>query len=301
VKMHKGIKNYFFVAKPGIILGNLISATGGVFLASRGRIDLLLLLWTVIGISLMVASGCVFNNWIDRNIDRKMARTQSRVLAQRRMSPHVAVCYASFLGMAGIILLCAAASLLSAAIVLIGFLIYVGAYSLYLKRTSVYGALIGSVAGAAPPLAGYCGVSNGFDTGALLLFLIFTSWQMAHCNAIAIYRFKDYAAAGIPVLPGERGIAAAKKHIVGYILAFVAAALMLTFGGYTGYSFLAMMLVMGLFWLHVAWKGFKASDDRVWAKKVFVCSILTIAVLSIMMSIDFRVPGTLEMLLACAS
>jgi hypothetical protein len=91
-----------------------------------------------------------------------------------------------------------------------------------------------------------------------------------------------------------------KKHVVGYMLAFVAATLMLTFAGYTGYTYLAVAAAMGLSWLYMAWSGYKTSDDLVWAKKLFVSSILIIAVLSIMMSIDFRVPAASEMLLARA-
>ena len=111
---------------------------------------------------------------------------------------------------------------------LAGLVIYVGVYSLYLKRNSVYGALIGSLAGAAPPLAGYCAVTGRFDLGAVILLSIFSLWQMPHCYAIAVFRFDDYTAAAIPVLPVKQGTAAAKKHIVGYILAFMAATLMLT-------------------------------------------------------------------------
>jgi protoheme IX farnesyltransferase len=92
VKMSEGIKNYFVVAKPGIIFGNLISAGAGFFLASKGRIDTAVLMPTLIGMSFVVASGCVWNNWIDRKIDRKMIRTHNRVLATGRMSPDAAVC-----------------------------------------------------------------------------------------------------------------------------------------------------------------------------------------------------------------
>jgi heme o synthase len=284
------IKNYLLVAKPGIILGNLISAGGGFLLASKGRLDSPVLLPAVIGISLVVASGCVLNNCVDRNMDRKMARTHNRVLAKRLMSPKVAVIYASLLGIAGTALLCAATNLLSVVIVLTGFTIYVGVYSLFLKRNSVYGALIGSLAGTAPPLAGYCAVSNNFDLGAVILMAIFSLWQMPHCYAIAIFRFDDYAAAEIPVLPVKLGMLAAKKHIVGYILAFTAATPMLTFCGYTGYGYLAVTAALCLSWLVMACSGFKTSDDRLWAKRLVVFSILSIFALSIMMSIDYRVP-----------
>ena len=175
-----------------------------------------------------------------------------------------------------------------------------GVYSLYLKRNSVYGTLIGSLAGAAPPLAGYCAASNRFDLGALILLSIFSLWQMPHCYAIAIFRFDDYAAAAIPVLPVKQGMPAAKKHIVGYILAFMAAALMLTFGGYTGYRYLAVAAALGLSWLYMAWSGYRTSDERLWAKKLFVFSILTIFVLSVMMSIDATVPAASDMLLTYA-
>ncbi|MCX2958779.1 MAG: UbiA family prenyltransferase, partial [Serratia symbiotica] len=87
-----------------------------------------------------------------------------------------------------------------------GFVVYVGVYSLYMKRHSVYGTLIGSLSGAAPPVIGYCAVTNEPDTGALILLAIFSLWQMPHSYAIAIFRFKDYQAANIPVLPVVKGI-----------------------------------------------------------------------------------------------
>jgi protoheme IX farnesyltransferase len=289
VDMAEVIKKYLFVIKPGIVFANLITAAGGFLLASRGSMDIAALLLTVIGIALVVASGCVLNNCIDRNLDRKMARTRSRILAQGRMSLRTAIIYASLIGMAGILLLWTATNLLSVCVVLAGFAIYVGLYSLYLKRHSIYGSLIGSLAGAAPPLAGYCAVRNRLDLEALILLSIFSLWQMPHCYTIAIFRLKDYTAAAIPVLPVKRGIPTAKKHIIGYILAFIAASLMLTFAGYTGHVYLAVVTVTGLSWLHMAWSGYQATDERLWAKKLLVFSILNILVLSVMMSVDFTV------------
>ncbi len=89
--MPERIKNYVLVAKPGIVFGNLISAAAGFLLASKGRVDGVALLATLIGISLVVASGGVFNNCIDRNLDRKMLRTRNRALARGLISPKIAV------------------------------------------------------------------------------------------------------------------------------------------------------------------------------------------------------------------
>ena len=294
------IKNYVLVAKPGIVFGNLISAAGGFLLASKGRVDGLALTATLIGISLAVASGCVLNNCVDREIDRKMIRTRHRALARGLIKLPIAVAYAAILGLAGLALLWAATNLLAVGIVLAGLVIYVGVYSLYLKRHSVYAALIGSFAGAAPPLAGYCAVTGRFDLGAVILLSIFSLWQMPHCYAIAVFRFDDYTNAAIPVLPVKQGTAAAKKHMVGYILAFMAATLMLTLGGYTGYRTLAVATGLGLSWLSMAWSGYKAADERLWARKLFIFSILTIFILSVMMSIDFTAPVPPEMLLSSA-
>lgn len=289
-KMYGMIKKYILVTKPGIVSGNLITAAAGYFLAAKGRADLNMLLVYAIGISLVVASGCTFNNCADRNLDRKMIRTRDRVLPKGLMTLKSALFYAALLEAAGMTILLATANLLTVAIVSAGFVIYAGVYSLLLKRHSSYAAWIGSLAGAAPPLAGYCSFSNRFDAGAWILLLIFSLWQIPHAYAITIFRLDDYTAAAIPVPPVQHGSTTVKKHIIGYILAFLAVSTMPTFCGYTGYSYLTVTSLMGMIWLVMAVSGCKSSDDRLWSKRLFVFSILTIFVLSVMMSIDFTVP-----------
>ena len=264
-------KQYLQVTKPGIIFGNLISVIGGFLLASKGHIDYPLFVWTLLGVSLVVASGCVFNNYIDRDIDRKMERTKNRVLVKGLTSPEASLVYATLLGI-------------------------VGVYSLYMKRHSVYGTLIGSLSGAAPPVIGYCAVTGDFDSGAAILLAIFSLWQMPHSYAIAIFRFKDYQAANIPVLPVVKGISVAKNHITLYIVAFAVATLMLSLGGYAGYKYLVVAAAVSVWWLGMALRGYKVTDDKVWARKLFVFSIVAITALSVMMSVDFMVPDSHSLL-----
>lgn len=291
------IKQYLQVTKPGIIFGNLISVIGGFLLAANGSIDYSLFIATLFGVSLVVASGCVFNNVIDRDIDKKMERTKNRVLVRGLISLKVTLAYAALLGIAGFALLYVAANPLAMWLAVIGFVVYVGVYSLYMKRHSVYGTLIGSLSGAAPPVIGYCAVSNQFDAGALILLLIFSLWQMPHSYAIAIFRFKDYQAANIPVLPVVKGISVAKHHITLYILAFMIATLMLSLGGYAGYKYLVVAAAVSLWWLGMALSGYKnLNDDRLWAKKLFMFSIVAITSLSVMMSIDSITPAQETML-----
>ncbi|MBK5144300.1 protoheme IX farnesyltransferase [Budviciaceae bacterium BWR-B9] len=291
------IKKYLLVTKPGIIFGNMISVIGGFLLASQGSVDFSLLFATIIGVSLVVASGCVFNNYIDRDIDCLMERTKNRVLVQGLISPAITILYACLLGIAGFALLYTYTNLLAVEFALLGFVVYVGLYSLYLKRKSVYGTLVGSLSGAAPPVIGYCAVSNQFDTGALILLVIFSLWQMPHSYAIAIFRYKDYLAASIPVLPVKRGISVTKNHITLYIIGFIVATLMLTISGYAGYSYLFVAAVVGFGWLIMALTGYKTTDNKIWARKLFIFSIVAITTLSIMMSVDYSQVAAPESLL----
>jgi heme o synthase len=287
-ELHVMIKQYLQVTKPGIIFGNLISVVGGFLLASKGVIDCPLFLATLIGVSLVVASGC--------DIDGIMERTKNRVLVKGLIDPKVSLIYASVLGIAGMLLLYVVANPLAMWLAVIGFVIYVGVYSLYIKRKSVYGTLIGSLSGAAPPVIGYCAVTGQLDMGALILLLIFSLWQMPHSYAIAIFRFKDYQAANIPVLPVIKGISVTKNHIILYILAFMVATLMLTLSGYAGYKYLVVAAAVSVWWLGMALRGYKATNDSVWARKLFVFSIIAITSLSVMMSVDFNAPSSAALL-----
>jgi protoheme IX farnesyltransferase len=280
------LMNYWRVTKPGIVFGNLVSIMGGFFLAARGHLDIVLLLSAGIGISLVIASACVLNNCVDRDVDRLMSRTRGRVLARGLMSPNAALLYASVLCAGGVALLISAHSFLAIVIVLFGLVIYAGVYS-PLKRRSVYAPLIGSLAGAAPPLAGYCAVNNRFDIGAVILLLIFSLWQIPHFYAIAVFRLEDYVSAGIPILPVTQGVPATRRHIMGFILTFIVAAMLLTLCGYTGYGSLAVAITLGSAWFSIAWLGYTGTDVQRWGRSMFICSILTIFMLSMMMSVDF--------------
>jgi len=292
-RLQRPLKRYLSVTKPGIIMGNLIATAGGFFLASQGSVDFTLLLATVIGLSLVVASGCAINNCIDRDIDSRMQRTRNRVTVTGEMSARAALCHGIVLGIAGFSLLAWQTNITALLFGAFGFVVYVGFYSLWLKRSSVYGTLVGSLSGAVPPVVGYVAVTGSFDTGAAILLTMFCLWQMPHSYAIAIFRYDDYAAAGIPVLPVAQGVTKAKLHIVLYIIAFALVTVLLTATGYAGYGFLAVACATSLWWLGMALKGWGLEDvdNHGWAKQVFMVSIVTITALSVAMSLDFHGPA----------
>lgn len=279
------IKTYYMLTKPGIIFGNLITTVGGFALGSIGRMNYGLFLATLIGLGCVIASSCVFNNYIDRNTDKKMARTENRALVKGHISIRSAIIFAILLGLAGVAVLVVYTNVLTVVGALIGFFFYVIMYS-FLKYFSSHATLIGSISGAMPPVIGYCAASNRFDVGAIILFAILVLWQMPHFFSIAVYRFDDYAAAAIPVLPVKKGMQNTKIQMVIYIVAFIISALMLTAFGYMGYVYAIVAGVLGVFWLLLGIKGFKSSNDKVWARKMFAVSLGVIMALCIVMSLE---------------
>lgn len=239
----------------------------------------------LLGMSLVIASACVINNFIDRSIDEKMERTKNRALVKHKISSRSAIIYAIILGLLGFTILIFYTNLLTAFIGLVGFFFYVVMYSIW-KRKSIHGTLVGSISGAVPPVAGYCAASNQLDAGAIILFLILVIWQMPHFYAIAIFRLKDYANASIPVLPVKMGIKTTKIHILLYIVAFIVASFTLFSFGYVGYLYLVVMSLLGLIWLWMGLKGFKTENDDLWAKKMFRMSLIIITLFSVIISVE---------------
>ncbi|RBW47508.1 protoheme IX farnesyltransferase [Psychromonas sp. B3M02] len=282
-------RRYLSVTKPGIIMGNFISGAGGFLLASRGDVDLWLMCATLIGLSLIIASGCAINNVIDRDIDVVMARTRKRVTVTGEMSAFCALSHGVVLGIAGFGLLIAYTTPAAVLSGLFGYFIYVVVYSLYMKRKSVYGTFVGSLSGAVPPVVGYCAVTGQFDMAAVILLVMFSLWQMPHSYAIAIFRFKDYQAANIPVLPVSQGIDKAKQRIVIYIAIYALVVMLLPIAGFTGLAFMAVACITSFWWLLMALRGYRRDVDIVgWARRVFAFSIVNITALSIAMALDYQ-------------
>ncbi|VFP86435.1 Protoheme IX farnesyltransferase [Candidatus Erwinia haradaeae] len=277
---------YIQVTKPGIIFGNLISVIGGFLLAAQGDINYKLFFFTVLGVGLVIASSCVYNNYIDRDIDKKTTRTKNRVLAQGLISAKFSLIYATILGIIGFAILYIAVNFLAMLIAVIGMIIYVGVYSLYMKRNSPHSILVGSLSGAAPPIIGYCAISGQLQPGALILFMIFSLWQIPHSYAITIYQLRDYQLANIPILPVVKSIILTKNYITLCIILFIVATLMLKIFGYTGYKYLVVVSTVNTWWLMTAISGYWTKNNFIWARKLFLISIIVITTLSIMMSID---------------
>ncbi|MFN1530814.1 heme o synthase [Vibrio jasicida] len=275
------LKSYLSITKPGIIFGNLISVAAGFFLAAKSEpANFLLLLTTLVGVGLVIASGCVVNNIFDRDIDQKMKRTQNRELVMGNINIDAAFVYALVLLLNGTALLFQLVNPLSAVVVLLGYVFYVFFYTMWYKRNSVYGTLVGSISGAVPPLVGYLAVANYISLEAILLFIMFCLWQMPHSYAIAMFRMQDYRDAGIPVLPVKEGITKAHQHMKAYVVAFGVVAIGLFMLGEAGCEYLAVSAAVCFMWTRVTFQKVNYNNYIQWSKAVFKVSLLVVMSIS---------------------
>lgn len=274
------------MAKPGIIYGNLLSAAAGFFLAAKTfGFDFWLLVSALAGVSLVIASACVFNNIMDRGIDGQMERTKNRAFVTGTIPVKIGLIYGSVLLLLGLTVLALFTNWLTVAVGLIGFIDYVAVYT-PAKRRTMYSTAIGTICGATPIVAGYTAVSNAIDVPAIMLFLIMVFWQMAHFYAIALRRAKEYKAAGLPVLPLVKGAEQTKIQIIFFIVAFTMFAPLLSLFGYTGLLYALAVTGVGLYWLYLGISGFFTQGDEQWAKKIFLFSLIVLLTFSSGLVID---------------
>ena len=274
---------YYYLTKPGIVFGNVLTVIAGYFFASKWQINIKDFLAVIIGSSLIIASAGVINNIIDRKIDKKMKRTSKRALVLGDISFKNALRYGIILAVIGFYVL-TLTNYKVELVGLVGYLDYLVLYSFF-KRRSVYGTLIGSVSGSIPLVAGYLAYANKFDLIFLDLFLIMSVWQMAHFYAIAIYRQKDYSNAKLPMLPLIKGIFKTKVQISLYIILYLILNIWLYFVAKTSIIYLILMALISLTWVIKSLRGFNMNDDILWAKDVFRFSLIVMISFSILLSI----------------
>lgn len=193
------VRGYYELSKPGIVYGNALVAAAGFLYASKGTADWTVFAYTLLGLSLVIASGCVYNNYYDRYIDKKMLRTKLRPLAAGTIRTGPALYFGALIGAVGVALLFFFTTLPAAVVALAGWAVYVLAYT-PLKHKTPHALWVGALAGATPPVVGYAAVTNTLDASALWLFLFLFVWQVPHFLAIAAYRYDEYTAAGVPLL-----------------------------------------------------------------------------------------------------
>ncbi len=289
------IRHYISLAKPGVLLGNVITGVAGFALASGHfkYFSVGLFVATIAGMTFVIASACVLNNVLDQDIDSRMERTKKRAIVSGQVPAAQATLLSAVLGISGIAVLYLWTNMVVVGIGASGFIIYVVLYGMLSKRLSIHGTLVGSVSGAMPILAGYCAVSGRIDIGAALVFAALFFWQEPEFYSIAIYRRDEYKAAGVPVMSVVTGIRSTKIQIFIYTILFLVSAFLLTSFRYTGYTYLVIMAFAGAYWLLLAVKGLRKqtiTQDYAWARKMFHSSLNVLLLYSFLIAVGPLLP-----------
>ena len=135
---------------------------------------------------------------------------------------------------------------LTAVLTFLSLIGYAVLYTVWLKHVTPQNIVIGGAAGAAPPVLGWTAVTGSADPHSLLLFLIIFAWTPPHFWALAIARRKDYAKAGIPMLPVAYGVEFTQLHILLYTILLFIVTLLPYLTGMSGLLYLAAAVVLGV-------------------------------------------------------
>jgi protoheme IX farnesyltransferase len=244
--------DYLELAKPRISVMVLLTVAAGALLATVGAVDWLALCQTLIGTALVATGASALNQLLERDTDALMRRTEDRPLPAGRLQPiEVGALGASF-GLAGVFYLVAAGQKMAAAVAALTFIAYVFVYT-PLKRVTTFNTLIGAVPGAMPPVIGWVSVRGAINAEIVILFLILFLWQVPHFLAIAWIYKKDYAQAGLCMLPvvDDTGVITGRQMIY-YCLALLSASLLPLSNGRAGLIYLAGAAVLGAVFLAYA-------------------------------------------------
>ena len=227
------IRAYVALTKPRIIELLLVTTVPAMVLATRWvpGIDWgdwgWKVAWTLIGGTLAAGSANAINCYLDRDIDSLMARTRRRPLPAHQVEPENAVIFGVALGVISFVLMAWTINLLAAFLTLLAIAFYVVVYTMLLKRSTPQNIVIGGAAGALPPVIGWAAVTGDVGIPALILFALVFYWTPPHFWALSLRIRKDYAAAGVPMLPVVRGIPETTRQIALYTLLMVAISLVL--------------------------------------------------------------------------
>lgn len=209
--------------------------------------------WQIVVLALAVllssASAGAFNQYAERDLDVRMARTRGRPFVTGALRHGPAWLWLIALMVAGSVAAAAlAVNPLSALYVFLGAFFYGVVYTVWLKRRSWLNIVIGGLAGSFAVLAGSSAVTPGLSPEAIALAVVLFLWTPPHFWSLAIVHHKDYAAAGIPMLPVVVGDARCAQVILTSTILLVAASLAPAFYG-LGWKYLLGAVTGGAYFL----------------------------------------------------
>lgn len=278
-------RDYWQLTKPGVTLMVVISTLSGFYLGTRGSIQWMLLLHTLLGSWLVAGGTNALNQLIEKDLDALMKRTRNRPLPSGRLTSLEVACFAMIIALAGIAYLVVATNLLTGLLAALTMVSYVLVYT-PMKRKTHLSTLVGAIPGALPAMGGWTAVRGEVTIEAWALFAILFFWQLPHFLAIAWLYREDYARGGFPVLPVVQPDGTnTGMHIIGNTLALLSVSLLPTMLGLTGPVYFFGAFFLGLVFLAYGIQVAVNKTNR-YARRLLLASIAYLPILYALMFID---------------
>jgi protoheme IX farnesyltransferase len=280
------LPDFISLAKPRVMALAVFTALVGLMIAPI-HIDPLPGFMAILAIAAGAGAAGALNMWYDADIDAVMARTAMRPIPRGKVSKTEALIFGIVLGAIAVMLLAVAANLTAAVLLAGTILFYAVVYTAWLKRSTRQNIVIGSAAGALPPVIGWAAATGEIGLESLALFLIIFLWTPPHFWALALNRADDYARAGVPMLPVVAGKAATTRQILIYSGMMVLASALPWALGFVGALYSVTAAICGaIFTLLDFQLNRSAETDRRAAHRLFVFSIFYLFLLFAALLVD---------------
>jgi len=269
--------------KPRIIISVAFTGFAGMVLALRGIPSFDLILFAISSLLLSAAGAAILNNILDRQVDIFMERLNKRVEALEIVGGKTALLIALLFITVSLFISFYFLNIVNGILIISAILSYTILYTLYLKRSSPYGTILGGIPGALPVLIGYSAINPRIEIDGLILFLFMILWQPPHFWALAQKYKDDYKRAGVPVMPVVLGTKYTNILMLLYSLSLLPLSLSLWFFGYC-YSYYAIsVIVAGIYFEYAVIRSVIKNSEY---GKAFGVSILYMLVLMASLVID---------------
>ena len=246
------LRAYFDMTKPRLMWLLCLVAVAGMALAvaAGGTVSLPTAAATLAGGCLAIGASGTFNHVIERDRDRRMARTADRPMANDSVPVPNAVAFGFALAVVSAVVVVAFVNVLAAALTMLAIVFYTVVYTIVLKPRTDQNVVIGGAVGALPALIGWAAVEGSVGVPALVLGGVIFLWTPAHFYNLALVYKDDYERADIPMLPVVRGDETTLRHINMYLGATLLSASLLAYVAPLGWAFAGVTVAAGAVFLH---------------------------------------------------
>src|SRR5215472_1053430 len=279
------LRQFLALTKPRVVSLIVFTAIIGMFLAVPGLPPAHIVVYGTLGIALVAGAAAAINCLVEQKLDAVMARTRTRPLPRGEVSSLQTLLFALVVGSAGLWILYAKVNLLTMWLTLATFLGYAVVYTVLLKPATPQNIVIGGASGAMPPVLGWAAVTNDVAPEALLLFLIIFVWTPPHFWSLALYRAREYARAGLPMLPVTHGSEYTRLQIGLYTVALFAVTLLPFAIRMSGAIYLVAAIALGTIFMAYAVALYRHYSDAL-ARRTFRYSIVYLAALFSALLVD---------------